>query len=76
MPMSEAILPALKIRSTSSAVSASSNVSGYFRTIRWTMSICFERRRDGGLPLELDRHVDGPELPADAAGSRGAGCPS
>ena len=27
-----------------------------------------ERRGDGGLSLELDRHVDGPELPADAAG--------
>ncbi len=40
MPMSDAIFPFLKIRSTSSAVSASSNVSGYLRSIRWTMSIC------------------------------------
>ena len=40
MPMSDAILPCPWIRSMSSAVSASSKVSGYFRTIRWTMSIC------------------------------------
>ena len=40
MPTREAILPRLWIRSMSSAVSASSNVSGYFRIIRWTMSIC------------------------------------
>ncbi len=40
MPMSDAILPFLKIRSTSSAVSASSNVSGYLRIMRCTMSIC------------------------------------
>ncbi len=40
IPISEAILPLLKIRSTSAAVSASSKVSGYFRSIWWTMSIC------------------------------------
>ena len=38
--MSDAIFPFLKIRSTSSAVSASSNVCGYLRTIWCTMSIC------------------------------------
>ena len=40
MPMSDAIFPLRKIRSRSPAVSASSNVSGYFRSMRCTMSIC------------------------------------
>ena len=40
IPTSDAIFPLLKIRSTSSAFAASSNVSGYLRIIWWTMSIC------------------------------------
>ncbi len=40
MPMSDAILPCLKMRSMSSAVSASSNAPGYLRIMRCTMSIC------------------------------------
>ena len=39
MPINEAILPLVWIRSMSAAVSASSNVWGYRRSIRWTMSI-------------------------------------
>ena len=35
-----------------------------------------QRRRDGGLSLQLDGHVDRPELSADAAGSAAAGCRS
>ena len=50
MPIIEAILPALKARSTSSAVRASANVSGYFATMRWTTSICSSVARTASLP--------------------------
>ncbi len=40
MPIIEAMWPFLKARSTSSAVSASSKVSGHFFSMRCTMSIC------------------------------------
>ncbi len=50
MPIIDAILPALKARSTSSAVCASTSVSGYFATMRWTMSICSRVARTASLP--------------------------
>ena len=40
MPIIEAMRPRLKMRSTSSAESASSNVSGQRLSMRCTMSIC------------------------------------
>ena len=70
MPMSDAILPFLKIRSTSSAVSASSNVSGILAHHPVDDVDLLERGGDGRLSLQLDRHVDRPELPADAAGAQ------
>ena len=40
MPISEAMRPRRKLRSTSSAVSASSKTSGHFLVMRCTTSIC------------------------------------
>jgi hypothetical protein len=51
MPMSDAIFPFWKIRSTSSAVSASSKVSEYLRIMRWTMSICSRVAETAASPV-------------------------
>ena len=50
MPMSDAILPFLKIRSTSSAVSASSNVVRILAHHPVDDVDLFERGGDGALP--------------------------
>ncbi len=55
------------MRSTSSAVRASSNVVGILRDQAVDDVDLLEGGRDGSPPLMLDRHVDRPELAAHAA---------
>ena len=49
-------------------------VSGYFRIIRWTMSICSRVAVTACWPCMSDWHVDRPELTADAAGAAAERC--
>jgi hypothetical protein len=53
-PSSEAILPAAKAFSTSSAVSASWNRDGYCLTMRCTMSICSRTAVTAASPASLE----------------------
>ncbi len=54
IPIIDAILPALKARSTSSAVRDGASASGYFAIMRWTMSICSRVARTASLPCIVE----------------------
>src|ERR1035438_2290608 len=56
MPMREAIFPRRWMRSMSSAVRASSKVSGYLATIWWTTSICSNTAWTAAGPAGLGGH--------------------
>ena len=68
MPIIEAMRPRRKLRSTSSAVNASSKTSGQRFVIRCTTSICSSVAVTAVGSRHRRGHVDRPELAADAAG--------